>query len=144
MVCLVPLRRHQLLGSDGRHGDAERPARFLGPEAQLGARKILVEGYDNSVYSDGQNFRMVHQSKPGSGAVQTPVTLGDDPLRHTIQHAPGSDLESTVRIGSAQFPLDLAPQTRSKTKAKMKEKKETEGETESQEDNIILNVPCKS
>ena len=97
-----------------RMGDMETMNACLGfwDPNLIGAKKILVEGYDNSVYSDGQNFRMIYQTKPGSDAPQMPLTMADEPHRHTIQYQLGFDLESTIQIGSSQFPLDRPNKTK--------------------------------
>ena len=63
-----------------------------------GAKKILVEGYDNSVYSDGQNFRMIYQTKPGSDAPQIPLTMADEPHHHTIRSRRVNISFSTQRL----------------------------------------------
>ena len=56
-----------------------------------------VEGYDNSVYSNGQNFRMVYQSKPdGTGKPFIPITYDqiEDLCYHVIQcHASNIETE---------------------------------------------------
>ena len=77
---------------------------FYDPNA-TGEKSILVEGYDKSVYSDGQNFRMIYQSKPMSTAQQMPYNMLDAPQKHTIQYDLSADLNGTIRVGSQQFPL---------------------------------------
>jgi hypothetical protein len=71
-----------------RMGNLERHNAQLGfwDPTKSGKDKILVEGYDNSVYSDGQNMRMLYQTKPNSTPVpKCPVNFVDRPQKHTIQ-----------------------------------------------------------
>ena len=86
-----------------------------------GTKKILVDGYDNTVYSNGQNFRMVYQSKPGSTALQIPSTMegAQNVEKHSIQYSLEWDdsqfyqnvnVDTIVLVPSEEFPL-VEPQT---------------------------------
>jgi hypothetical protein len=45
----------------------------------------FIEGYDKSVYSDGQNFRLLYSYKPNDKRQKVPVTKKKDPYTHIIQ-----------------------------------------------------------
>ena len=84
-------------------GDMEKYNAELGfwDPTKSGSDKILFQGYDNSVYSDGQNMRMVYQTKPNSTPVpKIPVTMGNAPHKHIIQHT----TESLVNLNPILIP----------------------------------------
>ena len=64
-----------------------------------GDAKIRVVGYDNSVYSNGQNMRMIYQTKPGSTPIpKRPSNFEEYPAKHAIQFLNKSDLECAEEI----------------------------------------------
>jgi hypothetical protein len=56
---------------------------------KLGLDKI--DGYDNSVYKNGQNFRMINQSKCGSNIKLKPLNNKDDLYKFVIQDVKDDD-----------------------------------------------------
>ncbi len=45
----------------------------------------FIEGYDKSVYSNGQNFRLLYSYKPNDDRQKVPVTQKKNPYSHIIQ-----------------------------------------------------------
>jgi len=64
-----------------------------------------IEGYDKSVYSNGQNFRLVNQSKCGSNVPLKPLNYKDDLYKFVIQYTTGEDKLINHTISPAVSPV---------------------------------------
>ena len=80
----------------------------------------LIDGYDTSVYKNGQNFRMINQSKCGSNIKLKPLNNKDDLYKFVIQYI--KDDDETIIYSPPVSPVSSDEENIIKKKNKIIEK----------------------